>query len=106
VIKKEVEKILKHKDLITDIQRLWNCESKVIPVITGATETTSKSLRQYVSNVRGKHEIKIQNRLHGRNNITYTYSTNYKYGTAATQYTLETWFVSRIYYCQYHLYRL
>jgi hypothetical protein len=30
----------------------------VIPVIIGATGTISKSLRQYLSNIRGKQEIK------------------------------------------------
>jgi hypothetical protein len=55
VIKKEVEKC---KDLITEIQRMWNLKAKVIPVITGATGTISKSLRQYLSNIPGKHEIK------------------------------------------------
>jgi folylpolyglutamate synthase/dihydropteroate synthase len=74
----------------------------------------SKSLRQYLSKITGKHEIKelqptaildtahtpesahveAQNIFHGRNNITY--STNCKYSTAATLYTLETWFVSGI----------
>jgi hypothetical protein len=34
------------------------CETKVIPVITGATETNSKSLKQYLNNIPGKHEIK------------------------------------------------
>jgi hypothetical protein len=37
---------------------MLNCESKVILVITGATGTTSISLRQYLSKVQGKHEIK------------------------------------------------
>ena len=45
VIKKEAEKILKYKDLIVEIQRIWNVEAKVIPVIIGATGTISKSLR-------------------------------------------------------------
>ena len=31
---------------------------KLLPVITVATGTISKSLRQYLSNVPGKHEIK------------------------------------------------
>ena len=33
-------------------------KAKVIPVITGVTGTTSLSLRQYLSNIPGKHEIK------------------------------------------------
>jgi hypothetical protein len=33
-------------------------KTKVIPVIIGATGTISKSLRQYLSNIPAKHEIK------------------------------------------------
>jgi len=58
VIKKEAEKILKHKDLTTEIQRMKNVNTKVIPVIIGATGTISKSFRKYVSNIPGKHEVK------------------------------------------------
>jgi hypothetical protein len=58
VIKKEDEKILKYKDLIIEIQPMWNVKAKVIPVIIGVTGTISKSLRQYLSNIPGKHEIK------------------------------------------------
>ena len=39
VIKKEAEKILKYKDLTTEIQRMWNVKTKVIPVKIGATGT-------------------------------------------------------------------
>ena len=90
-------------------------ESKSLSVIIRANGTITKSLRQYLSNVQGKHEIKelqnkshighctqtagsadvkTQNVFHGRNNITC--STNCKYRTAATLNTLETWFVSGI----------
>jgi hypothetical protein len=73
--------------------------------------TISKSLRQYLSNMPGKHEIKelqktailgnahiLQKVLmqtyktfHGRNNTTC--NTNGNYRTAATLHTLDTWFV-------------
>ena len=58
VIKKEAEKILKCKDLTTEIERTWNIKTKVIPVIIGATGTFSKSFRKYVRNIPGKHEVK------------------------------------------------
>jgi len=89
---------------------------KVIPVKIGATGTISKSLRQYGSNIPGKQKlrttkkknghtehckhttesanVKVQNIFHGRNNITC--STNCKYRTTATLYTLEISFVSGI----------
>ena len=58
VIKKEAEKILKYKDLTTEIQRMWNVKTKVIPVIIGVTGTISKSFRKYVSDIPGNHEVK------------------------------------------------
>jgi len=42
VIKKEAEKILKYKDLRMEIQRMWNVNTKVIPVIIGAIKIISK----------------------------------------------------------------
>jgi Holliday junction resolvase-like predicted endonuclease len=42
MIKKEAEKILKYKDLTTEIQRMWNVKTGEIPVIIGATRTISK----------------------------------------------------------------
>jgi hypothetical protein len=57
VINKETEKFLKYKDLVIEIQRMWNVNANVISVIIGATGTISKSLRQYLSNIPGKHEI-------------------------------------------------
>jgi hypothetical protein len=57
VIKKDAEKILKNKDLIIEIQRMWNVKAKVAPVIVRVTGTISESLRQYLSNIPGKHKI-------------------------------------------------
>jgi hypothetical protein len=36
----------------------WNVKTGVIPVITGATGTISKSFRQYASNIPGNHEVR------------------------------------------------
>ena len=58
VINKEAKKILKYKDLTIEIHRMWNAQTKVIPVITGATGTISKSFRKYVNNIPRKHEVK------------------------------------------------
>jgi uncharacterized protein YycO len=37
---------------------MWSVKAKVTPVIKGSTGTTSKTLRQYLSNISEKHEIK------------------------------------------------
>jgi hypothetical protein len=58
VIKKEAEKILKYKAVITEIQPMWNVKTQVTPVIIGATGTMSKSFRKYSSSVPGQHDIK------------------------------------------------
>jgi hypothetical protein len=58
VIKREVERILKYKDMTIEIQHMWNVKAKMIPAVKGATGTISKSLKQYLSNIPGKHVIK------------------------------------------------
>ena len=58
VTNKVAEDILKCKYFITEIQRMENVKTKVIPVIIGATGTISKSLRQYLSNTTAQLEIK------------------------------------------------
>jgi hypothetical protein len=37
---------------------MWNVETRVIPVIIGATGTISKLFRKYVSNIPGNREVK------------------------------------------------
>ena len=58
VIKKEAENILKYKDLTIEIQRMWNVKTREIPVVIGATGTTSKSFRKHVNNILGHHDVK------------------------------------------------
>ena len=53
-----ITNVLKYKDLAVQVQHMWNVTTKLIPVIIGATGTISKSLRQYLSNIPGKGEIK------------------------------------------------
>ena len=54
----KAEEILKYYDIMIEIQRMCNVRAIVIPVITGATGTILKSLRQYLNNMPGKPEIK------------------------------------------------
>ena len=58
VIKKEAEKILKYKNHIIEIERMWNIKTNVTLGITGVTETISKSSRKVSSNIPGKHGMK------------------------------------------------
>jgi hypothetical protein len=37
---------------------MWNVKAKVTPIITEATGTTSKSFRNYLSNIPAKYAIK------------------------------------------------
>jgi hypothetical protein len=114
VTRKEAEKILKYKSLIIKTERMWNVKTNVVPVITRATGTTSKSFRKYLSNITGKHEIdKLQKttvlskahkfpkvlmlkykRFNMGNSITCDMNSNYT--IAVTPYTLETWVISGI----------
>jgi hypothetical protein len=41
-------KVLKYKDLVTEIQCMWNVKANMIPVIWGETGTISQSFRQYL----------------------------------------------------------
>jgi hypothetical protein len=37
---------------------MWNVQTRVIPIIIGATGTILKSLRKYVSTITGSHEVR------------------------------------------------
>jgi hypothetical protein len=106
--------LLKYKDLVIEIQCMWNVKVKVIPVSIGElkpsqnhSDKTSKTYqestksRNYTNNdiwhcthTSESANVKTQNAFQVRNGVTC--SRNGKYGTAAILYTLETWSVSGI----------
>jgi hypothetical protein len=49
VITKEAQNIFKHRELTTEIQRMWNVKTEIISLIIGSTRTTSKSFRSYLN---------------------------------------------------------
>jgi hypothetical protein len=57
VIKKEPEKILQSEDLITETAHV-KCKNKSDATTNKVAGTTSKSSRQYLSNLSGKHDMK------------------------------------------------
>ncbi|KAF2886146.1 hypothetical protein ILUMI_20027 [Ignelater luminosus] len=53
VKEKEAEKVLKHKELALETQRMWNCRTKVIPVVIGALGTITNSFKNYIKEIAG-----------------------------------------------------
>jgi hypothetical protein len=49
IVQKKAEKKLKYKSLCIEIQRMWNLKCTIIPVITGATGTVTRSLKKFGS---------------------------------------------------------
>jgi hypothetical protein len=57
VMPKEAEKKLKYKSLGIEIQRMWNLKCMIIPVIIGATEIVTRSLRKNLEAMPGKQSV-------------------------------------------------
>ena len=57
VVQMEAEKKLKYKSLCMEIQRMWNLKCTIIPIIIGATEIVTRSLRKNLEAVPRKHSI-------------------------------------------------
>jgi hypothetical protein len=102
------EKILKYEYLTIEMQRMWNVKEKVIPGITGRLEMVQTVPEQQSGEVRNQGitetshtvhctesaDVKAQNILYGRNNMTC--STDCKYRTGIKLCTVQTRFVSGI----------
>jgi hypothetical protein len=58
MIKKESENILKYGDLTTEIQRMWNVQTRVTQLKTQSTGTISKSFKKHLRNIHGKQDCK------------------------------------------------
>jgi len=56
-VQKEAERKLKYKSLCIEIQRIWNLKFTIMPVIIGAIGILTKSLRENLETVPGKHSI-------------------------------------------------
>ena len=54
---KEAEKKLKYKSLCIQAHQMWNLKSTIVPVINGATEIVTRSLRKNMEAVPGKQSI-------------------------------------------------
>ena len=57
VVQKEMEKKLKYKCLCIEIQQMWNLKCTIVPVIIIATGAVTRSLRNNLETVPGKHSI-------------------------------------------------
>jgi hypothetical protein len=57
VVQKEAEKKLKYKNLCIETQRMWNLKCTIIPIVTGATGIVTRSLKNSLEAVPGKHSI-------------------------------------------------
>jgi hypothetical protein len=51
VITKQDENIIKYKDVVTQVQIIWNVKTKVLLIIKEAAEIISKSFIKYLSNI-------------------------------------------------------
>ncbi|CAH2093003.1 unnamed protein product [Euphydryas editha] len=56
---KEIEKLSKYHLLKTEISRLWNTQTSVIPIIIGATGIVAKSIKKYLEQLDSKIDISI-----------------------------------------------
>jgi hypothetical protein len=57
VVRMEAGKKLKYKSLCIEIQRMWNLNCTIIPIVIGATGIVTRRLKKNLEAVPGKHSI-------------------------------------------------
>ena len=53
IIQKEAEKVNKYRDLQIEVQSMWSIKTHIIPIVTGALGTMSKSLIRNLEEIPG-----------------------------------------------------
>ncbi|CAB3248848.1 unnamed protein product [Arctia plantaginis] len=56
---KEIEKLSKYHLLKTEVTRLWNTQTTVIPIVIGATGIVAKSIKKYIDKLGANIDITI-----------------------------------------------
>lgn len=56
---KEIEKLSKYHLLKTEVSRLWNTQTTVIPIVIGTTGTVANSIKRYIEQLDSKIDISI-----------------------------------------------
>ena len=56
---KEEKKIKKYTDLKLEVSKIWNCSSKVIPVIVGALGSVTKNLEKHLKSIEVDCKISV-----------------------------------------------
>ena len=55
--KKKLEKIQKYQDLRLKIQKMWNLQALVIPVVICALRATSTEIKKHLGSIPEEHKI-------------------------------------------------
>ena len=57
MVQKEAEKRFKYKSLEIEVQLMWKCKTKTVPVVVGATGVISNALAGFIKGIPGKISI-------------------------------------------------